>query len=99
MVGAVTANGMAKRTRTTYPRSRSEPNNWPSTRTTLIMPRSSSSPLSFRPLELDTMPNASPNDDNDVDVQVCDDDDVFDTVNVDSLDRDIEREQALLSTR
>ncbi|CAM6077198.1 unnamed protein product [Sphagnum tenellum] len=44
---------------------------------------------SFRPPELNTMRNV-PLDDNDVDVQVCDDDDVFGMVNVGSPSEDIE---------
>lgn len=43
---------------------------------------------SFRPPKLNTTPNARPAD-NDVDVRVCDDDNVFRMVNVDSLGQDI----------
>jgi hypothetical protein len=43
---------------------------------------------SFRPPKLNITPNARPAD-NDVDVHVCDDDDVFRMVNVDSFDQDI----------
>ncbi len=51
----------------------------------------------FRPPEPDMMPNAPPNDD--VDVQVCDDDDVFGMVNVGSFSQDIEsRANAILNT-
>jgi hypothetical protein len=44
----------------------------------------------FWPPDLDATPNVSPDDNNDVDVQVCDDDDMFGMVNVDLLDQDIE---------
>jgi len=44
---------------------------------------------SFQPPELDAMRNV-PFDDDDVDVQVCDDDDVFGMVNVGSPSQDIE---------
>ncbi len=45
----------------------------------------------FRPLELDTTHNTPLDDNNDnVDVHVCDDDDVFGMVNVGSHDQDIE---------
>jgi len=44
---------------------------------------------SFRPPKLDAMRNVSLDDD-DVDVQVCDDDDVFSMVNVGSPSQDIE---------
>jgi hypothetical protein len=44
---------------------------------------------SFQPLEPDAMRNV-PLDDDDVDVQVCDDDDVFGMVNVGSPNQDIE---------
>ncbi len=44
---------------------------------------------SFQPPELDAMHNVPPNND-DVDVQVCDDDDVLNMVNIGSPGRDIE---------
>ncbi len=44
---------------------------------------------SFLPLEPDTMFNVSPNDDDDVDVQVCDNDNMFGMVNISSPDQDI----------
>jgi hypothetical protein len=45
----------------------------------------------FRPPELDATPNTPPdNDDNNVDVQVCDNEDVFNMVNVGSPSQDIE---------
>jgi hypothetical protein len=44
---------------------------------------------SFRPLEPDAMLNASPDHDKEVDVQVCDDDDVFGMVNFSSPSQDI----------
>jgi hypothetical protein len=41
----------------------------------------------FRPPELDTTPNATPNNDDDnADVEVCDDDDVFGMIKVSLLD-------------
>jgi len=52
---------------------------------------------SFRPPEPDAMHNVS-FDDDDVDVQVCDNDDVFDMVNVGSPSQDIEnRTNAILN--
>jgi hypothetical protein len=53
---------------------------------------------SFRPPKLDAMHNVSP-DNNDIAVQVCDDDDVFDMVNIGSPGQDIEsRVSAALNT-
>ncbi|CAM6070986.1 unnamed protein product [Sphagnum tenellum] len=43
----------------------------------------------FRPPELNIMPNALPDDDNDIDVQVCDHEDMFGMVNVNFLGQDI----------
>jgi hypothetical protein len=52
---------------------------------------------SFQPPELDAMRNVPLDDD--IDVQVCDDDDVFGMVNVDSPSQDIEsRASAALNT-
>lgn len=46
--------------------------------------------LSFRPPEPDVTSNTLPNDnDNDIDVQICGDDDMFSMVNVDSASQDI----------
>jgi hypothetical protein len=45
---------------------------------------------SFQPPEPNATPNAPPDNDNDVDVQVCDNDNMFDMVNVSSVGQDIE---------
>ncbi|CAK9857763.1 unnamed protein product [Sphagnum jensenii] len=44
---------------------------------------------SFQPLELDMTPNVLPDDNNDIDVQVCDHEDTFGMVNVNFPSQDI----------